>query len=147
MILPVGRNEVWDFFSKPSNLSKLTPGEMNLKVSKDNDREVYEGMELQFEVSPIMGIHMKWISRITKVKKGEYFIDEQLKGPFAFWRHEHRFNAVDGGTEVVDILTYKMPMGKLGKLAYPLLVKGKIEDLFVYRKQELQEIFGVAESH
>lgn len=145
--MPVEHTQVWEFFSKPKNLSRLTPEDMSLKMSENSDLEVFEGMELEFEVSPILGIQLSWTSKITKVRRGEYFVDEQLKGPFSYWRHEHRFKPVSEGTEVSDILTYKMPFGKLGKLAYPLLVKGKIEETFTYRKKAVQEIFGTIESH
>ena len=146
VVLNISLDEAWDFFSRPVNLSRLTPDEMNLKVSQHNDHEIQEGVELEFEVAPVMGISINWTSKITKVKKKEYFIDEQIKGPFAYWRHEHRFAPAKHGTIVTDILTYKMPFGGLGKLAQPILVRKKIDALFEFRKSQLEEIFGTVET-
>jgi ligand-binding SRPBCC domain-containing protein len=84
---------------------------------------------------------MNWITEIKAVKEGVFFIDEQRKGPYKIWHHEHHFKAVEGGVEMTDIVSYEVPFGILGKLAHPFIVRPKLEHIFNYRTQKINEIF------
>ena len=73
----------WEFFSNPFNLSKITPLDMGFVVKSEiKDKEIYEGMEIDYVVSPVLGIPMKWKTRITQVDDQKSFTDFQLKGPY-----------------------------------------------------------------
>ena len=62
------------------------------------------------------------------------FVDEQASGPFATWRHEHRFDAVgDHRTRLTDHVTYRVPLGPLGWLADRLFVRRQLVEMFAYR--------------
>lgn len=87
----------------------------------------------------------KWVTEITHVKEGEYFVDEQRFGPYALWHHKHFLNEIDGGTEMEDIIDYKLPFGVLGQLAHPIVVKKQLQQIFSHREQKLIEIFGTIE--
>lgn len=145
LTVPADLEETWEFFSKPANLKLLTPPDMELKMATDGMDDIYEGLLLYFKVSPLMGIALNWETIITEVKKPHRFVDKQHKGPFAYWRHEHIFEPAKNGTTITDRLTYKMPFGPIGKLAHPVLVKGKIKELFEYRKQKIDQLFGLVE--
>jgi ligand-binding SRPBCC domain-containing protein len=41
-----------------------------------------------------------------------------------------------------DIIDYKVPMGILGQMVHPILVKPKLEEIFSYRTKKLEELFG-----
>lgn len=41
-----------------------------------------------------------------------------------------------------DIIDYKLPMGILGQLMHPILVKPKLEEIFSYRQKKLVALFG-----
>ena len=88
------------------------------------------------------GIKTKWVTEITHVKEGEYFVDEQRFGPYALWHHKHFIKPIDGGVEMEDIIDYKLPFGILGQLAHPFLVKPKLQEIFDYRRKKLIEMFG-----
>jgi ligand-binding SRPBCC domain-containing protein len=88
-----------------------------------------------------MGIKTKWVTEITHVKDKMYFVDEQRFGPYALWHHKHFIKNVEGGIEMEDIIDYKIPFGWLGQLMHPILVKPKLEEIFAYRKQKLEELF------
>lgn len=87
----------------------------------------------------------KWVTEITHVKQGDYFVDEQRFGPYALWHHKHFINEIEGGIEMEDIIDYKLPMGILGQLGHPILVKKQLEQIFSHREQKLIELFGTIE--
>ena len=141
--IPVSLNEAWDFFSTPSNLDVLTPGNMKFKtISKHHGDKMYPGQVIEYKVSPIFNIPLYWMTEITHVKQGEYFIDEQRKGPYALWHHQHHFKEIDGGVEMTDIVHYKNPLGIIGEIANSLFVKRQLKKIFEYRFSKVEEIFG-----
>ena len=140
--LPISKKQAWDFLSDPKNLKIITPDYMGFDITSGGDRPMFEGQIIQYIVTPIAGIKTKWVTEITHVKDGEYFVDEQRFGPYALWHHKHFIKEIDGGVEMEDIVDYKLPMGKLGNLAHPFMVKPKLEEIFEYRKKKLVELFG-----
>ena len=82
------------------------------------------------------------MTEITHVVDQEYFVDEQRFGPYALWHHKHFLKEVPGGVEMEDIIHYKLPMGWLGQLMHPILVKPKLNEIFNYRREKLIELFG-----
>lgn len=140
--LPITLEIAWEFLCNPANLSKLTPPEMNMKIISGADRPMYAGQVLQYNVTPLAGLKTKWVSEITQFEDRKYFVDVQLYGPYAFWHHKHFVNEIDGGVEMEDIIDYKVPLGILGQFVHPFLVKPKLDDIFNYRTQKLEELFG-----
>ena len=143
--LPISLDQAWDFFSSPLNLAKITPDDMEFIVtsSLQPDTKMYPGMIFTYKVSPLFGIKLNWMTEITQVEEGKYFIDEQRFGPFKFWHHQHHFKTIDGGVEMTDILTYGLPFGILGEIAHGIMVKNKVKDIFAFREQKVNELFGV----
>jgi ligand-binding SRPBCC domain-containing protein len=76
------------------------------------------------------------------VKENVFFVDEQRQGPYTIWHHEHHFKAVEGGVEMTDIVSYVLPLGFLGKMAHPILVRKKLEEIFAYRFKKVDELFN-----
>lgn len=132
----------WDFFSSPSNLQKITPPSMGFDVLVDVPNNMYEGMMIEYRVRPLLSIPLKWITEITHVKPLQYFVDEQRKGPYKIWHHEHHFREIPEGVEMTDIVSYELPLGFLGKMAHPILVKSKLEEIFAYRLKVVEELFN-----
>lgn len=134
--------EAWAFFSNPVNLDKLTPGDMNFKITSSDHERIYPGMIITYKVSPLLGINMNWMTEITHVQDRKYFIDNQKSGPFKIWHHQHHFKEIDGGIEMTDILHYKAPFGLIGRLAEKAFVNRRVNAIFEYRTKVLEEIFG-----
>ena len=133
--------EVWHFFSRPENLNEVTPDEMHFEILTEvKDVPMYQGMIILYKVSPVLNIPMRWCTEITQIKDQEYFVDEQRFGPYAMWHHEHHFKAVEGGTEMRDLLYYAIPFGPFGRLANALLVSKKVDSIFAYREQALDQL-------
>lgn len=115
---------------------------MGFEIVSGADRPMYPGQIIQYIVTPVAGIRTKWVTEITHVKEGEYFVDEQRFGPYALWHHKHFIKPIPGGVEMEDVIDYKLPMGILGQMAHPFLVKPKLQEIFDYRQEKLLELFG-----
>jgi ligand-binding SRPBCC domain-containing protein len=139
---PISRQEAWDFLSSPKNLQEITPKHMGFTILSGADRPMYAGQIIQYKVSPLPGYTTKWVTEITHVKPGEYFVDEQRFGPYALWHHKHFINEVDGGIEMEDIIDYKIPFGIFGQLAHPIIVKKQLSQIFEFREKQLIGRFG-----
>ena len=141
-IIPTDLETCWNFFSSPKNLKIITPEYMGFEVLFEIPEKMYAGLMIEYEVKPLLGIPMKWITEITHVDEMKFFVDEQRKGPYRIWHHEHHFKQVENGIEMTDIVSYEIPFGVLGKIAQPLIVKNKLKQIFDYRFQKVEELFG-----
>jgi len=140
--LPISVEEAWKFLSSPKNLKTITPDYMGFNILSGADREMFAGQIIQYIVTPVLGIKTKWVTEITHIDKGCYFVDEQRFGPYALWHHKHFIRPIKGGVEMEDIIDYKIPFGWIGRLAHPILVKPKLKEIFDYRQKKLIELFG-----
>ncbi len=133
----------WKFFSSANNLSKITPKEMNFIVlTKFENDEIYEGMIIDYFVSPLFGIKMKWQTEIIHVDDRKSFTDFQKKGPYKLWHHFHEFIENENGVLMKDTIDYELPLGFLGEMAHSVMVKKKVEGIFDYRYQILENMFN-----
>lgn len=135
----------WPFFCSPHNLALLTPEDMKFTVLGDyKDQAIYEGMIINYTVAPIWGIRLRWQTRIMQVVPGKSFTDFQQQGPYKLWQHHHEFIPNDSGVLMKDTVDYEMPFGILGTWAQSLLIKKKLEHIFNYRYQVLEQLFHQA---
>ncbi len=140
--IPVEVQKAWDFFSSPKNLQVITPNYLGFEILSTLPDQMYTGLFIRYNVRPLLGIPLEWVTEITHIRDQVFFVDEQRKGPYRIWHHEHHFEPFDGGVRMFDRVSYELPLGVLGKLAHPLLVKGKLNDIFNYRFQKVEELFG-----
>tara|TARA_B100001029_G_C15045933_1_gene447129 strand:+ start:1300 stop:1770 length:471 start_codon:yes stop_codon:yes gene_type:complete len=140
--LPVSISEAWNFLSDPVNLKTITPDYMGFEILSGAEKKMFPGQIIQYIVTPILGIPTKWVTEITHVKKGKYFVDEQRFGPYALWHHKHFLKPIKNGVEMEDIIDYKIPFGLFGQMIHPILVKPKLNEIFKYREIKLVELFG-----
>jgi ligand-binding SRPBCC domain-containing protein len=103
---------------------------------------MYPGQIIEYKVSPVLGIPLYWMTEITHVEEGRYFVDEQRFGPYSLWHHQHHFRQVDRGVEMTDIVHYRLPLGFLGDIANGLFVKKQLEHIFEFRHKRVVELFG-----
>ncbi|MCF7805409.1 MAG: SRPBCC family protein [Candidatus Marinimicrobia bacterium] len=141
-VLPISLDVAWDFFSDPANLEEITPPWLKFSIQSHDEGEMYPGMLIRYKVTALFGIPMNWITEITQVREGEYFIDEQRFGPYRFWYHQHHFSEVENGTKIRDILHYGLPFGIIGRIVHAVKVKGQLREIFEYRHRILRERFG-----
>lgn len=142
-LLPISIEMAWSFFSSAKNLALITPPEMEFKIlTKLDDKEIYEGLLIDYTVKPVFGISLNWQTEIFKVDKPHSFADRQLKGPYKIWEHTHTFIQKENGTLMIDELKYQIPLGILGQLAHTVFVKEKVAEIFKFRENALEKIFG-----
>ncbi len=141
--LPITLEEAWAFFSSPNNLAKITPPDMGFVVTSDKKAAevMFAGQIITYTIKPMLGIPVKWMTEITQVKQGDYFIDEQRFGPYKLWHHKHSFTKTATGVEMNDEVNYVLPFGFIGTLAHSLFIRKRIEHIFTYRTKVLDELF------
>lgn len=141
--IPASIPEVWDFISSPKNLKVITPPEMGFEITNEVPEKMYPGMIITYRVKPFPFYSTKWVTEITQVKEHEFFIDEQRVGPYSIWHHQHFIQERQKGIVTMkDIISYQPPLGFLGGLANPILVKPRLKQIFNYREKALVEVFG-----
>ena len=136
-------DEAWHFFSSPGNLSKITPKHMGFQITSGTPVKMHPGQIITYRVSPFPGITTNWVTEITHVSEGIFFVDEQRFGPYRMWHHEHHFESRGEGVLMTDRVSYKLPFGLIGKLAHALLVKGQLQEIFAFREEVLDKMFGI----
>jgi ligand-binding SRPBCC domain-containing protein len=140
--LKISLPEAWDFFSSPSNLAKITPDHMGFGITSGTPEKMYSGQIITYHVSPVLGIKTNWVTEITHVAEGRFFVDEQRFGPYRMWHHEHRFEVKGDGVLMTDRVSYKLPLGFLGRIVHWLFVKNQLRQIFEYREAYLSKVFN-----
>lgn len=82
-------------------------------------------------------------SRVTALDRPHRFVDEQTRGPFRRFHHEHLFEVTDGGTRMVDNISFGAPFGPIGRATEMLVLGSYLRHLIEVRGEYLR---GVAES-
>ena len=141
--IPASAAEVWALISSPANLKDITPPHMRLEItSAQLPDKIYPGLFICYNVRPLPGIRMKWVTEITQVKEPDYFVDEQRMGPYHTWHHQHFLAKIDGGILMTDKVHYRPPLGFIGGIANALFLEKQLSNLFDYRYIKIEERFG-----
>ena len=136
-------DEIWNFICNPKNLKEITPEYMGFDITtKDLSDVMYPGMIISYKVSPILNLKMTWVTEITHVQEKVFFVDEQRKGPYKMWHHEHTIIPTDDGVIMKDLITYEPPLGFFGAIANSLFIKKQLEGIFDHRKRVLDEKYN-----
>ena len=140
--LPLSIEKAWEFFSNPRNLAKITPSSMSFDISSPILKDhCYQRQIISYKLSPFPGVKSNWVTEITAVNAPHFFVDEQRFGPYKMWHHEHRFTPCDDGILMEDVVSYKLPVGFIGRALHNILVKPKLRSIFTHRYKVLESIF------
>ncbi|MEI7938236.1 MAG: SRPBCC family protein [Verrucomicrobiota bacterium] len=135
--LPRPLEEVFDFFADARNLQALTPDWLDFSVLTPAPILMRAGTLIDYRLR-LRGFPIRWQSEITAWEPPHRFVDEQRRGPYKLWIHEHRFEARDGGTLVGDFVRYAAPGGWLVEW---LFVRRDVERIFQFRREKLLALF------
>lgn len=138
MVVARPRSEVFAFFSDAFNLEKVTPGLLRFAVLTPAPIEMREGTIIDYQLR-VRGVPIRWRTRICEWDPPSGFVDEQLRGPYAWWVHRHGFADTEGGTLCTDEVKYR-PIG--GRLANALFVERDVRRIFHYRLGVMRELFS-----
>ncbi len=141
--LPLTINEAWDFFSSPKNLQKITPEKMGFKIKfQSGGEKMYAGQLIEYKIKALPFYSTTWLTEITHVDRPRFFVDEQRKGPYTMWHHQHSFEEIEGGIKMSDTISYSIPLGILGQLMNYLFIHAEINRIFAHRRAVLTQLFG-----
>jgi ligand-binding SRPBCC domain-containing protein len=138
--VPASLEQTFAFFSDAANLERLTPPWLNFAITTPAPVVLRPGAEIDYRIS-IYGLPVPWRSRIDVWEPNHRFVDRQLVGPYRWWRHEHRFESVPGGTRVIDQVDYVPRAGWFSGA----FVRRDLERIFTYRQNALRDMFTAQE--
>jgi ligand-binding SRPBCC domain-containing protein len=107
--------------------------------SPDIGGTVFEGAEYDYHIR-WLGIKLQWKSRIFQYNPPYDFIDIQIRGPYSYWGHTHRFENANGKTIMTDIVKYGLPFRMMGRATHSLLVREQLEDIFCFRAMKINQL-------
>lgn len=140
-IIPKPLAEVFEFFSKAENLNAITPPDLQFKIITPLPIAMHTGARIDYRIK-LSGIPFGWKTVISKWNPPYEFIDEQIKGPYVKWHHTHTFKELPNGTtEMTDRVEYLSPGWILEPLITALFVRSRVEKIFEYREQKLNDLF------
>lgn len=134
--------KVFAFFSDAHNLQQITPPDLDFTILTPAPIDMHAGTLIDYKLR-VHGLPIRWRTLINAWDPPYRFVDEQLRGPYRMWHHEHRFESVEGGTNVLDEVTFK-PIG--GALITKLFVGRDVKRIFEYRASVLKALFAAAET-
>lgn len=144
VLLPRPRDEVFPFFADAGNLERLTPPWLRFEVLTPQPIAMRPAAVIEYRLR-LRGLPVRWRSEITAWEPPFRFVDEQRRGPYRLWIHEHRFEEREGRTLVGDRVRYAVPGGPLLEgLVNRLLVRPDLERIFAFRRAVLLRLFGPA---
>jgi len=124
---------IWEFFSTPRNLDLLTSPHLRFRIVGDVAPRMYAGQIIEYRLGIVPGVWTRWLTEITHVREGEFFVDEQRVGPYRIWHHEHHFTPAPGGLRMTDHVTYDPGWGPLGTIARAVWIRRKLDAIFDFR--------------
>jgi len=135
--IPHPRTEVFEFFSRAENLEALTPPWLHFSILSPTPIEMKTGTRIRYRLR-LRGIPLRWESEITAWEPPHRFVDEQRRGPYDRWIHEHEFEEYEEGTTIRDTVQYSV-VG--GLFVDRVLVAPDLRRIFEFRRQKISEIF------
>ncbi len=135
---PLG--EVFAFYSDPANLERLTPPWLRFRIVTPAPIAMRAGLQIDYRIA-LRGLPLRWRSEITAWEPPHRFVDEQRRGPYRVWVHEHLFHEREGGTEIVDRVRYA---ARGGRLVERLFVDRDLARIFDYRQRRIAELLAPA---
>jgi ligand-binding SRPBCC domain-containing protein len=131
--------KAFSFFESPGNLSEITPDWLDFKLEKKGGQiKTYEGAEFNYTIR-WFSIKINWHAKILEYLPPKRFVDAQVKGPYAMWKHTHIFETVPKGTLMQDLITYRIPFRFIGKILHRFIIMKQLKDIFSYRAVRIAE--------
>ena len=142
LFLPHPRDRVFDFFSDAFQLETLTPSWLRFSVLTPPPIRIVPGALIDYRLR-VHGVPLRWQSRISEWEPPLRFVDEQTRGPYRRWHHQHIFEVVDGGTLCRDIVDYAVYGGSPINAFF---VRPDLFKIFAFRQSKLHELFPATDA-
>lgn len=141
VLVPAPIDEVFEFFSDPANLARITPKSLGFKNLTPDAGPMSAGLRIAHQIK-VFGIPQRWETLIEEFDPPHGFVDRQERGPYKYWRHRHSFEEAPGGTLMRDHVEYEVPFGPLGVIANRLIVARQLKHIFDYRGRKIRKLFA-----
>jgi ligand-binding SRPBCC domain-containing protein len=141
-MIPRSRSETFAFFSDAFNLERITPRFLRFRILTPSPIKMRAGTVIEYRLA-LFGVPIYWRTVIESWTPEESFIDRQIKGPYALWRHTHSFEE-KGPRQILmrDQVEYSLPYALLGRVAHGLFIKRRLEEIFDYRAEMTARLLG-----
>jgi ligand-binding SRPBCC domain-containing protein len=144
MKLPLPREEVFAFFSDAANLQCITPPELHFQILTPQPIPIEDGTTIDYRLR-LLGVPLRWQARIMDWEPPDGFVDEQVRGPYRFWRHTHRFYGGEESTIIEDTVHYRLPFAPFSDI-FHALVRLQLNRIFRFRQSAVRSyLLGVVD--
>ncbi|RAP23966.1 TIGR01777 family protein [Candidatus Marinamargulisbacteria bacterium SCGC AG-343-K17] len=123
---------IYDWHTREGAFERLTPPWENVEMLGFDGAFEHRSVHLKVKR---FGVPLYWTSHHKEVIPGRQFVDEQVKGPFKYWRHAHVFQPLaDDRTKLMDDIEFKLPLSLISHLVGGKPIKKDIARLLMYRQ-------------
>jgi ligand-binding SRPBCC domain-containing protein len=136
--LPLSPEQLFPFFADAANLDALTPAWLHFQIVTAAPIELKAGALIDYRLR-VHGLPLRWRTRIKIWEPPHRFVDEQVRGPYRQWIHEHILEASNGGTLARDHVRYAVPFDFI---VHRLFVRRDVERIFAFRAEALRKRFA-----
>ena len=140
-------DRTWAFFSSAQNLPLITPPWLRFTIAMPAPLPAIEQDSVLDYTIRWLGVPVRWRTKIIDFSPPRQFIDLQVRGPYALWHHQHRFEPLDGvngggGVRCFDRVIYRLPAPLIGRAVHAAVVRRQLLEIFRYRRKIIDEKLG-----
>jgi len=138
-------DDVFAYFATPLHLDATTPDSLRIELLSFGPIEMREGALFDY-LMRLRCATLRWTSLVTCYRPPYEFSYVQLRGPYRFWEHRHRYRVVGQEVVIEDHIRYLLPYGPLGRLAHAVFVYRELNHIFDYREGVVDRYFAMGSS-
>jgi ligand-binding SRPBCC domain-containing protein len=133
--------EIFNFFSRAENLDQVTPEDLDFSILTPSPIPAKMGTLIDYRIT-LMGVPFFWRTLISDWEPPYRFVDQQLKGPYVLWHHEHTFEQKEDYVLMTDRVHYLSPGWIFEPLIDRFFVRPQLDKVWVFRGKRFDELFG-----
>ncbi len=136
--LPTTAEDAYAWHARPGSFERLRPPWQPVRIiERAHGVGTGERMVMHVRLGPVW---RRWVAVHREAIPGHSFIDEQVEGPFAAWRHTHSFEPLDESTcRMIDRVDYRLPLDGPGRVVAGHGIARTIERMFRFRQRRTHD--------